>query len=169
MGRKIMSVRRSLILAVLGAFVAVYGCTGKREQAEQRTEATPRGESPATPEGTLGGRTAADSTSSVIELFSRIHQNESELSQIITAGRLNEVGQKAFLIRDLLATAAGRANVPLDQRAALEQHVSAVSRVAIALGNAGRAGNQDETKAQNSELQRELGIVERMVGQAGGD
>lgn len=164
-----MSVRRSLILAALGAFVAASGCTGKRQHAEQRTEAGPRSESPATPEGTRGGRTAADSTSSVIELFSRIHENESELSQIISAGRLNEVGQKAFLIRDLLAAAAGRANVPLDQRAALEQHVSAVRRVAIALDKAGRAGDLDETKAQNSELQRELGIIERMVGQAGGD
>ena len=165
-----MIVRRFLVLAVLGTFVAASGCSGKREHAEERrqmqTGVVQRSEPSAPSEPTRGSVAAVDSAGSVDELFSRIHDHESKLSQTIAANRLDEVGREAFLIRDLTLTAAGLANVPADQKAAFEQHVSTVGRVAADLSAAGKAGDLNEVKARNAELQKELGIIERMIGQA---
>jgi hypothetical protein len=159
-----MIIRRSLVLAALAILVTASGCSGKREHAEERgqmrTGEVPRSALPAPSEPARGD--------SIAELFSRVHDHESKLSQTITANRLDEVGQEAFLIRDLIVTAAGRANVPVDQKATLEQHVSTVRRMAAALSEAGKADNLDEAKAGNAELQRELGLIERMIGQAQG-
>ena len=115
-----------------------------------------------------GDTAAGDSTESAAELFSRIHDHESKLSRTITSNRLEEVGREAFLIRDLTVTAADQANVPVNQKAALQQHVSTVRRVATELSEAGKAGEVNEVKARNAEFQRELGIIERMIGQARG-
>ena len=166
-----MIVRRSLVLAALATFVTASGCSGKREHAEEgrqvETREAQRSEPPAPSESARGGA-AADSAESAAELFSRIHDHESKLSQTITSNQLDEVGREAFLIRDLIVTAAGRANVPLDQKASLEQRVSTIRRVATDLSEAGKAGNLNEVKARNAEFQKELGIMERMIGQVGG-
>jgi hypothetical protein len=155
-----MIIRRSLVLAAFATLVIASGCSGKREHAEEgrqmRTGEAPRGPLPAPSEPARGDSTA--------ELFSRVHDHESRLSQTITANRLDEVGQEAFLIRDLIVTAARQANVPVDQKAALEEHVSTVRRMAAALSRVGKAGNLNEAKAGNAELQRELGLIERMIG-----
>jgi hypothetical protein len=102
----------------------------------------------------------------VAEIFSRIHEYESNLSQIIAAGRLNELGEDASRISELLAAAEHRAQVPPDQRGEFEGHVSAAQRAASALGEAGKAGSLDEAKARNADLQRELGMVERLAAGA---
>jgi len=155
-----------LTLAALTTFVAASGC-GKRERAEESREMRTREaemSTPAEPSDSARGPAIAD-TASVADLFSLIHEHESKLSQTITANRLDEVGREAFLIRDLTVTAARRANVPVDQRAALEQHVSTVGRLATELSGAGKAGDLTETQARNAELQKELGIIERMIVQ----
>jgi len=162
-----MVVRRFLVLAALATCVAAPGCSGKREQAEESREMQP-GEAQRSGPPARGGAAGADSVESAAELFSRIHDHESRLSQTITSNRLDEVGREAFLIRDLIVTAAGQANVPVNQKAALEQHVSMVRRVATNLSEAGKAGDLNEVKARNAEFQRELGTIERMIGQVGG-
>jgi hypothetical protein len=162
-------IRRSLVLAALATFVTASGCSGKREHAEEsrqvETREAQRSEPHASSDSARGGA-AADSAESVAELFSHVHDHESKLSQTITSNRLDEVGQEAFLIRDLIVTAAGRANVPLNQKTSLEQRVSTIRRMATDLSEAGKAGNLSEVKARNAEFQRELGIIERMIGQA---
>lgn len=156
----------------LVAVGALIGCTTKRESVEQKQQTsgtsqltTPsdggtRSTSPA-PEHAVG-----DTVSSVAEIFSRIHEYESNLSQIIAAGRLNELGEDASRISELLAAAEHRAQVPPDQRGEFEGHVSAAQRAASALGEAGKAGSLDEAKARNADLQRELGMVERLAAGA---
>jgi len=165
-----MIARRFLVLAALMTLVAASGCSGKREHAEEvrRTGDVPRSQQPARPEPSPTGTAVVDSAGSVDELFSRIHTHEAEISQAITAGRLDEVGREALLIRDLTVTATGLANVPVDQRSSLEQHVLTVKRVAADLSAAGKAGDLIEIKARNAEFQKELGIIERMIGQARG-
>ena len=162
-----MMVRRSLVLMVVATVVAAPGCSGKREHAEEsrqiETGKVQRSEPPV-----RVGAAAGNRGESANELFSRIHDHESKLSQTITSNRLDEVGREAFLIRDFTVTAANQANVPVNQRAELEQHVSTVRRVATDLSKAGKDGDLDEVKARNSEFQRELGIIERMIGQVGG-
>jgi hypothetical protein len=168
----VRSILASLVLAALATFVAASGCSGKREQAEEsrqmQTGDAQRSELPAPSELAGGGAAAVDSAASVADLFDRIHDHESKLSQTITSNRLEEVGREAFLIRDLTVTVAGRANVPVNQKAALEQHVSTVVRVATDLSAAGKAGDLSEVKARNAEFQRELGIIERMIVQTVG-
>lgn len=169
-GNKQTIARRSLVLAALVAFAFASGCSGKREHAEEvrPTGDAPRSERPAPSEPAPTGAAVVDSAGSVDELFSRIHTHESEISQAIAAGRLDEVGREALLIRDLTVTATGLADVPVDQRASLELHVSTVKRVAADLSAAGKAGDLIEIKARNSEFQKELGTIERMIGQARG-
>lgn len=171
-----VSVWACVPLIAIGAF----GCTAKREGVEQRQQTsgklqigTPsdsgaRGVSPASDPGARGvspapDRAVVDTVSSVAEVFSRIHQYESSLSQIIAAGRLNELRADASRINELLATASHLAQVPPDQRGDFEGHVSAAERAARALGDAGMAGSLEESKAENAILQRELGIVERLA------
>jgi hypothetical protein len=147
----------------------LIGCTTKREGVEQRRQTS--GKSPvATPsDGVARGispapdRAVVDTVSSVAEIFSRIHEYESILSQIIAAGRLDELGADASRVSELLAMAELRAQVPPDQRGDFEGHVSTAKRAASALGEAGRAGNLEESKARNADLHRELGIVERLA------
>lgn len=173
-----MIVRRTLVLAALALLVAASGCSGKRERAEVSrqvdTGEAPRSKSPALSEPGRGGaatdstESVSDSTEAAAELFSRIHDHESKLSQTIIANRLDEVGPEAFLIRDLIVTAARQASVPANQKAALDQHVSAVRSMAADLSEAGRAGNLNAVKAGNGGFQRELGMIERLIGQAHG-
>jgi hypothetical protein len=162
----VLPVRSSLILAALATLVAASGC-GKREHAEESRQMQTqevRGSTPPAPLESAPGPVVAD-TASVADIFSLIHEHESKLSQTITANQLDEVGREAFLIRDLTVAAARRANVAVDQKAALEQHVSTVRRLATELSEAGKAGDLTETQARNAELQKELGVIERMIGQ----
>lgn len=158
-----------LVIATLGA---PTGCTTKREGVEQRQQTSGRSES-TTPSDSGGGPSAApehavvDTAGSVAELFSRIHEHESHLSQIIAAGRLNELAADASKISELLATASHLAQVPRDQRAEFEGYVAEAKKAADALGQAGKGGNLEESKARNADLQRELGIVERFVARPG--
>jgi hypothetical protein len=156
----------------LAASLLASGCTGKQERAEQRRESQteePRGTESTRPPADPPGVTATvDASATVNELFGRIHEHESTLSQTISAGRLNEVGREAFLIRDLAVAASGRATVPVNQKAALEAHMATVRRVATDLDEAGKAGDLNEAKARNAEFQQELGIIERMIREAGG-
>jgi hypothetical protein len=144
-----MVVRRFLVLAALATFVAASGCSGKREQAEESRKMQ-TGEAQSSEPPARGGTAAEDSAESGAGLFSRIHFHESRLSQTITSGRLDEVGREAFLIRDLTVTAAGQANVPVDQKAALGS-TSTVRRVATDLR--GRKAGDRTRSARNAELQ----------------
>lgn len=170
-----MIVRQALILLALGSFVAASGCTEKREHAEQGQQ-TQRGAAEVrTPPQTVssgtstdqGATQAGDTARTVAGILILIHEEESKLSQIITAGRLHEVRASAIRIRDLLVAATSRADVPADQRAALDQHVSTVKDLAAALGEAANTGDLDKTKALNGMLQKELGVIERMIGRVG--
>jgi len=158
-----------VLVATLGAPI---GCTTKRDGAEQRQQTSGRSES-TTPSDAGRGPSAApehavtDTASSVAELFSRIHEHESHLSQIIAAGRLNELEADAAEISELLATAVRLAQVPRDQRTEFDGYVAEAKKAADALGRAGKAGNLEESKALNSDLQKALGIVERFVARPG--
>jgi hypothetical protein len=172
-----MVVRQVLTLAALGSFLAVSGCTERRDHTEQGRQ-TQRGPgevttppptvSPGTSaEGSHGSIQARDTTDTVNGILSLIHEEESKLSQIITAGRLHEVRASAIRIRDFLVSAASRADIAADQRAALDQHVSTMKDLAAALGEAGDGGDLEKTKALNGTLQKEVGVIERMIGRVG--
>ena len=166
-----MSLRNVLVWACvpLVAAGASIGCTTRRESVEQRQQTS--GKSPITTpsDGVARGvsptpdRAVVDTVSSVADIFSRIHEYESTLSQIIAAGRLDELGADASRISGLLAMAELRVQIPPSQRGDFESHVSAAKSAASALGEAGRAGSLEESKARNADLQRELGIVERLA------
>jgi hypothetical protein len=147
----------------------LIGCTTKRERVEQRQESSDKSPVTTPPDGASRGisptpdRAVMDTVSSVAEIFSRIHEYESILSQIIAAGRLGELGADAARVSEFLAMAELRAQIPPDQRGDFEGHVSAAKRAAGALGEAGKAGNLEDAKARNADLQRELGIVERLA------
>lgn len=158
-------------LAMLGSPI---GCSTKREAVEQKQQESDR--SPITTPSDSGARVApeapehavvVDSARSVAELFSQIHEHESHLSQIIAAGRLNELDADASKISALLAESVHLAQVPSDQRDEFERHVSEAKRAATAIGAAGKAGNLEESKARNADLQKELGMVERFVSRSG--
>lgn|GEM_PF-7016134 len=166
-----MSLRGSMavVFFLLASLGAPIGCTPKREQAEQR-QGTSGGSQVPLPSGSglhsspaAPSSTVVDTASSLDEIISRIHEHESTLSQIIAAGRLNEMGVEVSRIRELLTKAVTLAQVQPDQRTELEGHVSEAKRVAAALVEAGKAGSLEESKARNADLQRELGLVERMV------
>lgn len=146
----------------------LIGCTAKRERVEQRQQTSgqsqlaPPSDSRSRGATSTPDRAVPDTVSSVAEIFSRIHESESNLSQIIAAGRLNELGTEASRIGELLGTLQ-RAQVPPDQRGDFEGHVSAAKRAASALGEAGGAGSLEEAKARNADLQRELGMAERLA------
>lgn len=164
-----MSLRNPMVWACV-AFAtlgAPLGCTTKREAVEQRQQSS--GSSPITPpsDSAAPERAVVDTASSVDELFSRIHQHESHLSQIIAAGRLDGLETDAMRISALLATAGDMAQVPPDQRKNFEMRISEARKAAIALVEAGRAGNLEESRVRNADLQKELGIVERLVPRAG--
>lgn len=166
-----MSLRNTMVWACV-AFAtlgAPLGCTTKREAVEQRQQSS--GSSSITPPSDSAlSRSAApevETASSVEELFSRIHQHESHLSQIIAAGHLDGLETDAMRISALLATAGDLAQVPPDQRKNFEMRVSEARKAATALVEAGRAGNLEESRARNADLQKELGIVERLVPRAG--
>lgn len=157
-------------LAMLGTAI---GCSTKQETAEQKQQVS--GTAPLTTPSDSGARVApeapdhavVDSARSVAELFSQIHEHESHLSQIIAAGRLNELDADASKISALLAESVHLAQVPSDQRGEFERHVSEAKRAATAIGEAGKAGNLEESKARNADLQKELGMVERFVSRSG--
>src|SRR5262249_1141175 len=100
---------------------------------------------------------------SMAEIFSRIHEHESEISQIIVSAQLNEVEREAVAIRGLLADAAAQASVSGDQRDALKDHVAVANYPITAVIKAAKSGDVNDAKAQNSRMQGELGAVERMV------
>lgn len=167
-----MSFRKHFLAWVcvpLVAAGAMTGCTTKRERVEQRQQTSDKSPITTPPDGASRGisptpdRAVVDTVSSVAEIFSRIHEYESTLSQIIAAGRLDELGADASRISELLRTAGRLVQVSPDQRSNFESHVSAAERAADALGEAGTAGNLEESKARNADLQRELGIVERLA------
>lgn len=167
-----MSLRTYILVWVCVSLVAVgsmIGCTAKRERVEQRQQTSGQSQLAPPSDSRSPGATATpdravpDTVSSVAEIFSRIHEYESTLSQIIASGRLDELGADASRVSELLAMAELRAQVPPDQRGDFEGHVSAAKRAASALGEAGEAGSLEEAKARNADLQRELGMVERLA------
>jgi hypothetical protein len=163
-----MNIRRLAIPAALASLILVSACTSKRrEQAEEsgqervQTQVAP----PVSTDSIGESRSDAGTprSSSVTEIFSRMHEHESHLSQIITAGELTEVESEALAIRSLLLEAVGKANVPADQKSALDNH-EAVAKYAIAsVIKAAKSGDVNDTKAQNSRMQGELGEVERIL------
>lgn len=158
---------RTILTCILVAALGATGCTRKQERAAQSQQESPMrtpGDSGA-PVSRLEPETGAvaDTAESVAEIFSRIHEHESSLSQIVVAGRWNELATETSRIRDLLAAAAKVMRVPPDQQAELEGHLSEARRLSRALGDAGKAGDVDGSKSLNADLQKELGSLERMA------
>jgi hypothetical protein len=164
-----MNLRTIMALVCVLLAASGLGCTGKRESVDQRRATSGGSPLPVPPKRGLRGSPATpgnavvDSASSVAEIFSQVHEHETALSELIAAGRLNELGIEASRIRELLGTVVRLAQVPPDQRADLEGHVAEAKSAAIGLLEAGKAGNLEGSQARNADLQRELGIVERMV------
>ena len=169
-----MNARPLMILVALGTFLATSGCTQRKERAEEgrqtqreSTEVAVPAAPGTTDDGSRGGTHEGDTTRTVAGFLSLIHEEESKLSQIITAGRLHEVRSSALRIRDLLSAATSRADVPADQKPALDQRVSTVKGLATSLGEAANSGDLDKTKALNGMLQKELGVIEKIIGPSG--
>lgn len=159
---------RLILVCILTAAVGAIGCTRKQERVEQSQQES---QMPApTDSGSQSSRMemgSADTADSVAEIFSRIHEHESSLSQIVVAGRWNELATETSRIRDLLATAVKVMRVPPEQQAEFEGHVSEARRLSRALAEAGKAGDVEGSKSLNADLQKELGLLERMAVRPG--
>ena len=162
---------RVILVCVLLAALGMIGCTRKQERTEQSQQSQMPAPSDSGPSASRmepgAGKAVADTADSVAVIFSRIHEHESSLSQIVVAGRWNELATETSKIRELLAAAVKVMRVPPDRQAELESHVSEARRLAKALGEAGKAGDTEGAKSLNVELQKELGDLERMAVRPG--
>ncbi len=158
-----MFARTTLVLSVAAALLIAAGCAKKQDtpvaQAPPAEHATPA----PTPEA--GEGEAISTEGSVADLFGRVHEQETQLQQIIADAKLADVHKKAFAIRDLVTAAAAKATgLSAAQKTALDGHVDEVGSMAGELDEAGDSGNLAKTKTLFAGLQTHLRATEAVLG-----
>lgn len=152
------------------AIVASAGCAKKENASSQNAgQNTPSGQG--SPEATHEAPTAehaeneqVNTSGSIADIVSRVHDQERELEQIIASAQLGEVHKKAFAIRDLLGAAADKADP--SKKASLQPHLDAVRSTASALDEAGDSGDLAKTKSEYQNLQTHVKAIEDALGVA---
>ena len=150
-----MNSRAFLIAGLLISLLVATSCARKQEATAQHQ-----------PEATSSTNEApgVDTSGSPAEIFARVHTQETDLDRIITAGRLGEVHEKAFAIRDLVVAAAAQASVSGARKNELDAHVDKVKELADQLDEAGDSGDPAKTKAGFASLRAELRSIEQILG-----
>jgi len=113
-----------------------------------------------------GGNEQADTSGSVVDIISRVHDQEHQLDRIIANAQLSEVHNKAFAIRDLIVAAAEKAGGSEASRAKLQGRVEVIRKLASELDEAGVSGDLERTKSKYQELQLHLRAIEGALGMA---
>ena len=157
------------VLMLLGSALVVLvsaGCAKKENASSQNAEQSAPSGQPAG-EGTREGdhesqNEQVNTSGSVAEIISRVHDEERELDRIIASAQLGDVHKKAFAIRDLVVAAADKAGE--SKKAALQPHLEAVRSIASALDEAGDAGDLARTKSEHQKLQTHVKAIEDALG-----
>ena len=156
---------RGFLLLAAGLFVFVSaGCAKKESSTSSSTEQAAPVTETTTPRSHGEEGEQVNTSGSVADLVGRIHDEESQLGQIIANAQLNEVHKKAFAIRDLVAAAASQADA--SHKSALEPHVAEVRTIAGELDEAGDSGDLAKTKSKFEELKTHLRAIESVLGAA---
>ncbi len=95
-------------------------------------------------------------------IWKEIHHHYQELKDTVKAGKLAEVHEHAFAIRDL--GKALPAKVPSEHKKHVENMVKKLSQIAADLDKSGDAGNQAKTEANLKKLDALLKEMEDMAG-----
>jgi hypothetical protein len=95
-------------------------------------------------------------------IWKEIHHHHQELKDTVKAGKLAEVHEHAFAIRDL--GKALPAKVPAEHKKHLENMVKKLSQIAADLDKSGDANNQAQTEANLKKLDALLKDMEDMAG-----
>ena len=157
-----MFARTSLLLSVVAAVLVATGCARKQDTSVAQT---PPAEQATHGSASEAGEGESISTEgSVSDLFGRVHEQETQLQQIIADAKLADVHKKAFAIRDLVTAAAANATgLTAAQKTALDGHVAEVGSLAGELDEAGDSGNLAKTKTLFAGLQTHLRATEAML------
>jgi len=153
-----MGILRSLVLVGLFGLL-VAGCARKDETAQSPESTLSRSPapSPATESPMPAGSNSA-------QILIELRQHETELTQIVEQGRLNEVHAKVEAINSLLAAAPDRAtDLPEASRAQLRERATSAAKMADALHDAGDAGDLSATKMHLGHFQADLDAIENIL------
>lgn len=158
-------IMRGMLLLAVGLFVFVSaGCAKKESNTSSSAEQGAPAAETTTPSAHGVESEQVNTSGSVADIVGRIHDQESQLDQIIASAQLKDVHKKAFAIRDLVAAAASQADA--SQKSALEPHVAEVRTIAGELDEAGDSGDLAKTKSQFQELKTHLRAIESVLGAA---
>ena len=95
-------------------------------------------------------------------IWKEIHHHHQELKDTVKVGKLAEVHEHAFAIRDL--GKALPAKVPSEHKKHVENMVKKLSQIAADLDKSGDAGDQAKTEANLKKLEALLKEMEDMAG-----
>lgn len=159
---------RAIALGTIALLVVVAGCSKKQPEQTPTGDVTPppatshQGDA-VTEHGTAGESITPANTAAGI--WQQIDEERSELGKVVAAGSLEQVHQRAFAIRDLVAALPGVSqSLPAGAQSQLASGAKSVADEAEALDTAGDAGDLDATQKGLAALDATLTELRSLTG-----